>query len=145
MSEKTTERGSGSMNKIVLVGRLVRDPEIRYSQSGVAVTTFTLAVDRRFKNAQGEREADFIQVKSFKQLAELVANYLLKGKQAAVSGSLQISSYTDKEGIKKYSTDVMADDIQFLSPKSEQVNNNTTTGQSKAFGHEVELEENPFN
>ena len=132
------------MNRICLVGRLVRDPELRYSNSGVAVTTFTLAVDRRFKNAQGERESDFIQVKAFKQLAELVANYLSKGKQAAVSGSLQISSYADKDGNKKYSTDVIADDCQFLSPKGETQSNNSSTGRegpASSFGHEVSLDD----
>jgi len=128
------------MNHIVIVGRLVRDVEMRYSGSGVAVSTFTLAVDRRFKNAQGEREADFIQVKCFKQLAELVANYLSKGKMAAVGGSLQISSYTDKDGNKKYSTDVMADDIQFLSPKNE--NNESPGAETKgSFGHEVSFDD----
>lgn len=122
------------MNKIIIIGRLTKDVELRYSKSGVAVSTFTLAVDRRFKNAQGEKEVDFIQVKSFKQLAELAANYLSKGKMAAVSGSLQISSYTDKEGIKKYSTDVIADDIQFLSPKGEQ-----QESPGNSFGREVDL------
>lgn len=126
------------MNKIIIIGRLTKDVELRYSQSGVAVATFTLAVDRRFKNAQGEKESDFIQIKSFKQLAELAANYLSKGKQAAVSGSLQISSYTDKEGIKKYSTNVIADDIQFLSPKGEQ-----QESPGNPFGKEVD-EESPF-
>jgi len=125
------------LNQIVLVGRIVRDPELRYGKSGVAVTTFTLAVDRRFKNAQGEREADFIQCKAFKQLGELVANYLGKGKQAAVSVSLQLSSYTDKEGIKKYSTDVIADDIQFLSPKGEQQSNTTIQAGELDLGSDI--------
>jgi len=132
------------MNHIVIVGRLVRDVEMRYSGSGVAVSTFTLAVDRRFKNAQGEREADFIQVKCFKQLAELVANYLSKSKMAAVGGSLQISQYNDKEGVRKYSTDVIADDVQFLSPKNE---NNEAPGTETrgSFGHEVNLDDDiPF-
>lgn len=129
------------MNHIVIVGRLVRDVELRYSPSGVAVSTFTLAVDRRFKNAQGEKEADFIQIKCFKQLAELVANYLAKGKMAAVGGSLQISSYNDKEGAKKYSTDVIADDVQFLSPKGE---NEALVNPSK-YGTEVDLDQDiPF-
>ena len=134
------------INKIVIIGRLVRDVELRYSQSGVAVSTFTLAVDRRFKNAQGEKEADFIQVKCFKQLAELVANYLSKGKMAAVGGSLQISSYNDKDGNKKYSTDVMADDVQFLSPKSEGDSHTESPANFKELGKEVNMddEEIPF-
>jgi len=123
------------MNKIIIIGRLTKDTELRYSPSGVAVSTFTLAVDRRFKNAQGEREADFIQVKCFKQLAELCANYLMKGKMAAVSGSLQISNYTDKDGNKKYSTDVIGEDVQFLSPKGE---NEASVNPSK-YGTEANL------
>ena len=103
------------------------------------VSTFTLAVDRKFKNAQGEKETDFIQIKTFKALAELCANYLSKGKQAAVSGSLQISSYNDKDGNKKYSTDVLANDVQFLSPKDDQQDNNNSTEQPNkgSFGHEI--------
>lgn len=90
------------------------------------MATFTLAVDRRFKNAQGEKEADFIQIKAFKQLAELCANYLSKGKMAAVSGSLQISTYNDKDGNKRWSTDVISEDVQFLSPKEQQDSNGST-------------------
>jgi len=128
------------MNKIMLIGNLVRDCELRYSPSGTAVSSFTLAVGRRFKNAQGEKETDFINVKCFKQLAELCANALAKGNKAAVTGSLQISSYTDKEGNKKYSTDVIADEVEFLSPKnSEQPQSSGTS----LFGHEVD-EEAPF-
>lgn len=107
------------MNKWTGIGRLTRDSELRYTPSGVAVTTFTIAVDRRFKNAQGEKVTDFIRVKTFKQLAELCANYLSKGKLCAVSGELQISEYTDKDGQKRWSTDIAADEVQFLSPKSE--------------------------
>lgn len=137
MHGMSEERRANSLNKIVLIGRLTKDVELRYSQSGVAVSTFTLAVDRRFKNAQGEKEADFIQIKAFKQLAELCANYLSKGKMAAVSGSLQISTYNDKDGNRKWSTDVIAEDVQFLSPK-EQNNNNTA---AQTFGHEVSLDD----
>lgn len=129
------------MNHIVIVGRLVRDVVLHYSPSGVAVSTFTLAVDRRFKNAQGEKEADFIQVKCFKQLAVLVANYLTKGKMAAVGGSLQISSYTDKEGTKKWATDVMADDVQFLSPKSEGDSQTEAPANFSKLGKEVNMSE----
>lgn len=136
------------MNHIVLIGNLVRDCELRYANSGTAISTFTLAVSRKFKNSQGERETDFIQVKCFKQLAELCANALQKGNKAAVSGSLQISSYTDKEGNKKYSTDVIADEVQFLSPKNnEQQNSDSTTEHPpvKPYGHEVSLDEDiPF-
>jgi len=131
------------MNKIILSGNLVRDCELRYSPSGTAVASFTLAVSRRFKNAQGERETDFINVKCFKQLAELCANALAKGNKAAVVGSLQISSYTDKEGNKKYSTDVIADEVEFLSPKNSGSSENTND--SSSLGREVNLDDDiPF-
>jgi len=131
------------MNKIILSGNLVRDCELRYSPSGTAVASFTLAVSRRFKNSQGERETDFINVKCFKQLAELCANALAKGNKAAVVGSLQISSYTDKEGNKKYSTDVIADEVEFLSPKNSGSSENTND--SSSLGREVNLDDDiPF-
>src|SRR5680860_743000 len=81
------------LNRVVLIGRLTRDPELRYSPNGVAVTNFTLAIDRKFKNAQGEKEADFIPCVAFKQLAELCANYLSKGKLASVDGRIQVRTY----------------------------------------------------
>lgn len=120
----------------------MRDCELRYSGSGVAVSSFTLAVSRRFKNAQGEKETDFIQVKCFKQLAELCANALAKGNKAAVTGSLQISSYTDKEGNKKYSTDVIADEVEFLSPKNSN-SSETPNNSTSLFGHEVNTGDDP--
>lgn len=120
----------------------MRDCELRYSGSGVAVSSFTLAVSRRFKNAQGEKETDFIQVKCFKQLAELCANALAKGNKAAVTGSLQISSYTDKEGNKKYSTDVIADEVEFLSPKNSN-SSETPNNSTSSFGHEVNTGDDP--
>lgn len=107
------------MNKWMGIGRLTRDPELIYTPSGVAITTFTLAVDRRFKNAQGERDTDFITIKTFKQLAELCAQYLGKSKLAGVSGELQIRTYNDKEGQKHWVTEIAADEVQFLSPKAE--------------------------
>jgi single-strand DNA-binding protein len=128
------------LNRVVLIGRLVRDPELRYSQSGVGICKFTLAVDRRFKNAQGEKEADFIPCIAFKQLAELCANYLSKGKLAAVDGRIQTGSYTNKEGNKVYTTDVIAENVVFLSPKESNEKPNSD------YGHEVEFDENdpPF-
>ena len=107
------------LNRIVVIGRLTRDPELRYTQSGVAVTSFTLAVDRAFKNAAGEKETDFIDIVVWRQLAENCANYLSKGKLAAVDGSLEIRPYTDKEGNKRKDVHIRADNVRFLSPKSE--------------------------
>lgn len=106
------------MNNVILIGRLTKDSELRYSTSGVAVCNFTLAVDRDYKNKNGEREADFIPVVVYRQLAELCANYLSKGKQCAVNGRMQTRSYDAKDGSKRYVTEVIADSVKFLSPKS---------------------------
>ena len=107
------------INRVVLIGRLTKDPELRYTPSGVAVATFTLAVNRQFSNNQGEREADFINIVAWRQLAELCANYLKKGSQAGLEGRLQTRSYDNKEGKRVYITEVVADNVQFLSPTGE--------------------------
>ena len=109
------------LNKIILIGRLVRDVDLKYTQSGIAVATFTLAVDRGFKNANGERETDFIDITVWKQQAENCANYLSKGKLVAVEGSLQIRTY-EKDGQKRKIAEVVANNVQFLSPMNERVN-----------------------
>ncbi len=103
------------LNQIVLIGRLTRDPELRYTPgNGVPVTSFTLAVDRSFTNQQGEREADFINIVTWRKLAENCANYLKKGYLAAVTGRLQIRSYEDNQGVKRKASEVIADDVRFL-------------------------------
>lgn len=102
------------LNKVVLIGRLTRDPELRYTGTGVAVTSFSLAVDRPFKNQQGERDTDFIRIVAWRKLAELCANNLGKGRLIAVDGRLQIRSYDDREGIRRQSAEVIADNITFL-------------------------------
>jgi single-strand DNA-binding protein len=103
------------LNQVVLIGRLTRDPELRYTPgNGVPVTTFTLAVDRPFTNQQGEREADFINIVTWRKLAENCANYLQKGSLAAVAGRLQIRSYEDSQGIKRKVAEVVADNVRFL-------------------------------
>lgn len=107
------------INRVVLVGRLTRDPELRYTPSGVAVATFSLAVNRPYSNSQGDREADFINIVAWRQLAELCANYLKKGSQAGLEGRLQTRSYDNKEGKRVYVTEVVADNVQFLSPTGE--------------------------
>jgi single-strand DNA-binding protein len=88
------------INRVVLVGRLTKDPELRYTPQGTAVCTWTLAVNRQFSNAQGERDADFINIVAWRQLGELCANYLKKGSPAALEGRLQTRSYDNKEGKK---------------------------------------------
>lgn len=107
------------MNRFFAIGRLTKDPEKRTTQNGTSVCTFTLAVDRRFKNANGEREADFFPVVCWRQTADFVAEYLSKGKLAGVIGEMQTRSYEDKSGVKRYITECVADQVQILSPKSE--------------------------
>ncbi|MBM7855800.1 single-strand DNA-binding protein [Desulfohalotomaculum tongense] len=107
------------LNKIILIGRLTRDPEPRYTTSGVAVTKFTLAVDRPFANRQGERETDFIDVVTWQKLAEICANNLSKGRLVAVEGRLQIRSYDDNQGIRRKAAEVVADNVRFLDRAKE--------------------------
>lgn len=105
------------LNRVVLVGRLTRDPELRYTPNGVAVANFTLAVNRTFSNRQGEREADFINCVVWQKQAENVANYLKKGSLAGVDGRIQTRSYDNNEGRRVYVTEVVAESVQFLEPK----------------------------
>lgn len=107
------------LNSIILIGRLVRDPEPRYTPSGVAVTRFTLAVDRPFKSADGEKQTDFIDVVTWRKQAENCANYIGKGSLVAVEGSLQIRTY-EKDGIKRKAAEVNANNVRFLDKKKEQ-------------------------
>ena len=116
------------MNRFFAIGRLTKDPEKRTTQNGTSVCTFTLAVDRRFKNANGEREADFFQVVCWRQVADLSAQYLSKGKQVAIAGEVQMRSY-EKDGQKRYVTKVVADEVQFLSPRGDGVERGRGTTQ----------------
>lgn len=102
------------LNRVVLVGRLVGDPALRYTPAGVAVASFTLAVDRPFKNQQGERETDFIDIVAWRKLGELCANHLGKGRLVAVEGRLQIRSYDAQDGTRRKAAEVVADNVQFL-------------------------------
>lgn len=104
-------------NRVILIGRLTRDPELRYTANGSAVASFALAVDRNFRSANGERETDFINIVAWRNLGERCSEYLSKGKLAAVEGRLQIRSYEGQDGIKRTVAEVVADDVRFLSPK----------------------------
>ena len=101
------------LNKVVLIGRLTKDPDLRYTQSGIAVARFTLAVDRGFKNQDGEKQADFIPITVWRGAAESCAKYLAKGRLVAVVGRIQTGSY-DKDGQRHYTTEVVADEVRFL-------------------------------
>ncbi len=102
------------LNSVILIGRLVADPQLRYTQNGVAVTSFTLAVNRPFSTQGGEREADFIDIVAWRKLAETCANHLNKGRLVAVQGRLQIRSYDDRDGIRRKASEIVADQVRFL-------------------------------
>ncbi|HHQ0277367.1 TPA: single-stranded DNA-binding protein [Listeria monocytogenes] len=114
------------MNRVVLVGRLTKDPELRYTPAGVAVATFTLAVNRPFKNGQGEQEADFINCVVWRKPAENVANFLKKGSMAGVDGRVQTRNYEGNDGKRVYVTEIVAESVQFLEPKHNPAEGATT-------------------
>jgi single-strand DNA-binding protein len=101
-------------NRIILIGRLTRDPELRYVPSGAPVASFTLAVDRPFRDQQGNRETDFIDIVAWRKLAEQVSQYMSKGRMVAVEGRLQIRSYETQDGQKRKVAEVVADGVRFL-------------------------------
>ena len=107
------------MNKIILLGRLTKDPEVRYTQSGKVVAQFTLAVDRPFAGANGQKEADFIPVVIWGKSAELVGNSLSKGQRALVEGRVQIRSYDANDGSKRWVTEVIADRFEYIERKAD--------------------------
>lgn len=141
------------MNKVFLIGRLTRDPELRYTGNNTPVASFTLAVNRTYTSQSGEREADFINIVVWRKQAENIKNYLFQGSQVAVDGRIQTRSYDDNNGQKRYVTEVVADNVEFLSPKGS--NNNQSSGNSMPpeptpydFGTDKEpgtnVESNPF-
>ena len=112
------------LNHIIVMGRLVRDPELRRTGSGVAVTSFTVAVDRDFgKNENGEKETDFIDCVAWRQTGEFVSKYFAKGRMAVVSGRLQIRPWTDKEGNKRRTAEIVADNVYFGDSKRDEGGN----------------------
>ena len=108
------------MNKVILMGRLTRDPEVRYAQgeNAMAIARFSLAVDRRRQNNSDGQTADFINIVAFGRLGEFAEKYLHKGTKVALSGRIQTGSYTNKDGVKVYTTDIIADDIEFAESKN---------------------------
>lgn len=118
------------MNKVFLIGRLTRDPELRYTSSNIPSATFSLAVDRTFTNQNGERDADFINIVVWRKQAENVKNYLAKGSQVAIDGRIQTRTYDAQDGSKRYVTEVVADNVQFLSRAT---GGNTNSSQDGGF------------
>ena len=108
------------MNKVILVGNLTRDPELTETPSGVAVCRFSIAVSRDYANAEGNRETDFFNITVWRGRAENCGKYLKKGNKVAIVGSLQTRSYEDKDGIKRNVTDVVASEVEFLTPRGSQ-------------------------
>lgn len=114
------------LNRIILIGRLTADPQLRYTKNGNAVTNFTLAVNKSFVGQDGERGADFIDVVVWRKLAEACANHLAKGRLAAVEGRLEIRSYEDQQGVRRKAAEVVADNVRFLDWGKEQTSSSDT-------------------
>ena len=133
------------LNRVVLVGRLTKDPEFRTTQIGVDVATFTLAVNHNFKDKNGEQQADFINCVVFRKQAENVNNYLNKGSLAGVDGRLQSRSYENNEGRRVFVTEVVCDSVQFLEPKNTQSSNNNQSNNQVQQREKALQSENPFN
>jgi len=125
------------LNRVILIGRLTREPDLRYTASGLAVAKFTLAVDRRVVKDR-EKEADFIDIVVWQKQAENCANYLGKGRLVAVDGRLQIRSYDDNQGIRRKAVEVIAENVRFLDRAKE---GQSTTGVNRSFGSEIEFNE----
>ncbi len=135
------------MNKVFLIGRLTRDPELRYTSDNTATARFSLAVDRNYSNQNGEREADFINIVVFGKQAENVQKYLTKGSQVAIDGRIQTGSY-EKDGVRRYTTDVIAQSVQFLDTRSSReggVSNDDITPSSFSDGPSTtDVKNDPF-
>lgn len=145
------------MNRVVLVGRLTKDPELKYTPNGVAVASFTLAVNRPFTNQGGEREADFINCVVWRRPAENVANFLKKGSLAGVDGRIQTRNFEGQDGRRVFMTEVVAESVQFLeprngsgaseSPPNTNSRNNQNGGQNRQSGQNSgysRVDEDPF-
>lgn len=123
------------LNRIVLMGRLTRDPELRHTQSNIAVASFTLACDRDFKSRDtGEKQTDFIDIVAWRQTGEFVSKYFTKGRMAVVEGRLQIRDWTDKEGNKRKSAEVVADNVYFGDSKRDAEANQPPYGSTPSHG-----------
>lgn len=120
------------LNKIILMGRLTRDPELRRTGSGTAVTSFSLAVDRDFKAQNGEKETDFIDILAWRSTAEFVSKYFSKGRMAVVVGRLQIRDWTDKDGGKRRNAEVVADNVYFGDSKQSAAGTATSHAANRA-------------
>lgn len=130
------------MNQVILIGRLAADPESRTTQSGISQCTFRLAVPRSYKNAQGEREADFVSIVAWRSTAEFCARYLKKGMKIALSGSIQTRTYQAQDGSKRYATEVIAGSVEFAESRREETQTAAEAPQTEFT--EVDDDELPF-
>ena len=132
------------MNKVILLGRLTKDPELKTTPTGISVTTFSIAVDRNFTKEDGTRDADFINCLSWRKQAENIARYCTKGSQIAVDGRIQTRNYEDRDGNKRFVTEVVADNVTFLSQKKQETQ--VEKQESVDLNDEIELtdEDLPF-
>ncbi|MFL2118585.1 single-stranded DNA-binding protein [Marinilactibacillus psychrotolerans] len=128
------------INNVVLTGRLTAEPELKYTGSGTAVISFNLAVDRTFKNAQGERETDFVNCVAWRKTAELIANNLRKGSLFGVVGRIQTRNYTNNDGKKVYVTEVVCESVQFLESKNSNQHSDNNQNNKKS----PDFDEDPF-
>jgi single-strand DNA-binding protein len=133
------------LNKIILIGRLVKEPDLRYTASGLAVARFTMAVDRRYSKDR-EKEADFIDIVVWQKQAENCANYLGKGRLVAVEGRLQIRSYDDNQGIRRKASEVVAENVRFLDWAKDGQSSPAASNDNRPFSNEIEFNEDdiPF-
>lgn len=131
------------LNKIIIMGRMTRDPELRRTGSGTSATSFSIAVDRDFKGQNGEKETDFVDVVAWRSTAEFVAKYFTKGRMAVVEGRLQMRDWTDKEGAKRRSAEVVADNVYFGDSERDDTlqPGSPSTGAQKASGDFEEISE----
>jgi len=120
------------MNSVQLVGRFVRDPEVRYANSGTSIAKFTLAVDRIYKT-EGEQNADFISCTAFGKAAEFIEKYFRKGQRIGLTGRIQTGSYTNKDDVKVYTTDVIVDRVEFVESKKQGYNEENSSSYNDGF------------
>lgn len=132
------------MNKVILIGNLTRDPELTETPSGVPVCRFAIAVSRDYADRQGNRETDFFNITTWRGKAETCGKYLKKGNKVAVCGSLQNRSYEDKDGIKRTVTDVIASDVEFLTPKQSEEENVVSVKRERPQLEEIDDNQLPF-
>lgn len=140
------------MNKAFLIGRLTRDPELRYSSSNAAIANFSIAIDRQYTNGQGQRETDFINIVAFQKQAENIKKYVGKGSLVAVDGRIQTRNYEDKDGKRVYVTEVIVDSIDFLQSRKDESKQETTKTENtkqklsddvfSEFGSSIEITDN---